>query len=139
MAAARCAFKCPRRGGHSNQEASMTKTAKLSPADLSQFTGTENYYRHALNPNILLTDGAQYVANQGTHWLLDVIALAQCADKQFARHAFQVWRMVVRSDRSATIAVEDGNNNSLFSRTLQFTDFPASEITLWCLTELSTC
>ena len=110
----------------------MKTTAKLSPADLSQFTGTANYYRHALNPGVLFTDGARYVADEGgAHWLLDVIALAQCADKQFARQPFQVWRMVVRPDRSATITVEDGNYNSLFSRTLKFTDFPASEITLW--------
>jgi hypothetical protein len=110
----------------------MNTTAKLSPADLSRFTGTEKYYRHALNPSILLTDGARYVADEGgAHWLLDVIALAQCADKQFGRQPFQVWRMTVRPDRSATITVEDGNNNSLFSRTLQFTDFPAPGITLW--------
>jgi hypothetical protein len=42
----------------------MKTTAKLSPADLRQFTGTENYYRHALNPKILFTDGAKYVADR---------------------------------------------------------------------------
>ena len=43
----------------------MKTTAKLTPADLSQFTGTENYYRHALNRDILFTDGAKYVADEG--------------------------------------------------------------------------
>ncbi|MGO9596176.1 MAG: DUF6876 family protein [Steroidobacteraceae bacterium] len=37
----------------------MTKT--LSKADLAQFTGGENWYRHAINRAVLFTDGAKYV------------------------------------------------------------------------------
>ena len=40
----------------------MTKTAKLSQEDLRQFTGTENWYRHGINRDVLFTDGAKYVA-----------------------------------------------------------------------------
>jgi hypothetical protein len=43
----------------------MTKTAKLSEADLMQFTGSENWYWHARNSNILFTDGAKHVADEG--------------------------------------------------------------------------
>jgi hypothetical protein len=110
----------------------MTKTAKLSPADLSQFTGTENYYRHALNRNILFTDGAKFVADKaGAYWLLDEIAFAQRYDKDIARQPFQVWTLAVRPDCSATITVHDGNHNPLYSRALEFTDFPVTEMTLW--------
>jgi hypothetical protein len=46
--------------------------------DLGQFTGSEQWYRHALNRAITFTDGAKYVADQaGAYWLLDEIALAQ--------------------------------------------------------------
>ncbi len=48
----------------------MTKT--LNTADLAQFTGSENWYRHAINHAVLFTDGAKYVADQaGAYWLLD--------------------------------------------------------------------
>ena len=49
----------------------------LNAQDLSQFTGTENWYRHNLNTDILYTDGAKYVAETaGAYWLLDEIAVA---------------------------------------------------------------
>ncbi|MGC2460449.1 MAG: DUF6876 family protein [Steroidobacteraceae bacterium] len=40
----------------------MTKT--LSKADLAQFTGSEQWYRHAINRKVLFTDRAKYVAEQ---------------------------------------------------------------------------
>ena len=47
----------------------MAKT--LNNADLSQFTGSENWYRHGLVRNVLFTDGAKYVADTaGAYWLL---------------------------------------------------------------------
>jgi hypothetical protein len=110
----------------------MKTTAKLSPADLRQFTGTENYYRHALNTNILFTDGAKYVADRGgAYWLLDLIAIAQRYEKRLSRQPFQVWALAVRADRSVTIRVEDGNYNLLWSYTIEFSDFPIPGITLW--------
>jgi len=74
----------------------MNTTTKLSPADLRQFTGTENYYRHALNRHILFTDGCKYVADEGgAYWLLDLIACAQRYEKHLARQPFQVWALAV--------------------------------------------
>ena len=111
----------------------MTKTAKLTEADLSNFTGSENWYRHALNRNILFTDGAKFVADEGgAYWLLDIIALAQRYEKRIAAERFQVWKLIVQSDQTATLTCEDGNYNVVYTQQLEFTDFPADEITLWC-------
>jgi hypothetical protein len=110
----------------------MTKTAKLSKADLMQFTGSENWYRHALNRNILFTDGAKHVADEGgAYWLLDAIAICQRYEKPVAAEAFQVWKLVVRPDRTAKLTCEDGNSNVVYTQQLEFTDFPLDEITLW--------
>jgi len=110
----------------------MTNAAKLTEADLSQFTGTENYYRHALNSSVLFTDGAKFVADRcGAHWLLDLIAVAQRYEKGLSRQPFQVWALAVRADCSATITVEDGNYNLLWTHTIEFSDFPIPGITLW--------
>jgi len=40
-------------------------TKTLSKSDLAQFTGSENWYRHGINRNVLYTDGAQHVAEHG--------------------------------------------------------------------------
>lgn len=53
----------------------MTKSTKLTEADLKHFTGSEHWYRHALNRKVLFTDGAKYVADKGgAYWLIDTIA-----------------------------------------------------------------
>lgn len=110
----------------------MTTTAKLSEAELRQFTGSEHWYRHALNRNVLFTDGAKYIADEGgAYWLLDEIAIAQRHDKSVRGQPFQVWKLDVRPDNSATLRVEDGNDNLLLLRDIEFTDFPLDGVTLW--------
>jgi hypothetical protein len=110
----------------------MTTTAKLTEADLRHFTGSEHWYRHALNRKVLFTDGAKYVADEGgAYWLLDTIALLQLSDKRVAGEEFQVWKLAVRADRTATLTCEDGNYNVVYTQELEFTDFPVAEVTLW--------
>ena len=36
----------------------MKTTPKLTERDLIQFTGSENWYRHGINRNVLFTDGS---------------------------------------------------------------------------------
>lgn len=110
----------------------MTKTPTLTQADLRQFTGSENWYRHGLNRKVLFTDGAKYVADAaGAYWLVDEIALAQRYEARVAAEAFQVWKLAVRSDRTATLTCEDGNCNIVFTKELDYTDFPLDNITLF--------
>lgn len=110
----------------------MTNTPKLTADDLAQFTGSETWYRHAINRKILYTEGAQFVAERGgAYWLLDEIAIIQPYDKAVAAEEFQVWKLAVHSDRKATLTCEDGNGNVVFTKQVEWTDFPLDEITLW--------
>jgi hypothetical protein len=111
----------------------MTTTIKLSESDLRQFAGgTDSYYRHAINRHVLFTDGAKYVADEGgAYWLLDEIAIVQGHLRELQGQPFQVWKLEVRPDRSATLRVEDGNYNLLLVKDIEYTDFPVAEITLW--------
>jgi len=110
----------------------MTKTPTLSKADLRQFTGSEHWYRHGLNRNVLFTDGAKYVADTaGAYWLLDEIALVQSFNKRVAAEAFQIWKLVVHPDKTATLTCEDGNDDIVFTKQLDYTDFPLDDITLY--------
>ena len=114
-----------------SKEADVT-TAKLTLSDLNQFTGSENWYRHGLNRNVTYTDGAQYLAeNGGAYWLLDTIAICQRHEKRVASEEFQVWKLTVREDHTATLVCDDGNDNIVFTQQIEFTDFPLKEVTLY--------
>lgn len=111
----------------------MTATKTLTTADLKQFTGSEQWYRHALVRDVLFTDGAKYVADAGgAYWLLDEIALAQRYEKSVSGEEFQLWKLAVKADQTATLTCDDGNGNIVFSKLIEFTDFPLPEISFYC-------
>ncbi len=105
----------------------------LSTADLQQFTGSESIYRHSLIRRVLYTDGIPYVAeNAGAYWLIDEIALAQQFNKKVAAEEFQVWTLKVNdADRTTVLTCDDGNDNVVLSKDIDFTDFPLPEIQLY--------
>ena len=108
------------------------KTKRLTKADLQDFTGTDQWYRHSLVRSVLYTDGAKYVADTaGAYWLLDEIAFAQKSNRRVAAEEFQLWKLRVNSDHTATLACDDGNGNVVFSKRIAYTDFPLEDITLY--------
>ena len=111
---------------------SADRGTALAPEQLRQFTGSEQSYRHSLVRHILYTDGAKYVADHaGAYWLLDEIALAQRLEKRVGREQFQVWKLTVNPDRSATLSCGDGNGRTVCEKTIPWTDFPIERIELW--------
>jgi hypothetical protein len=99
-------------------------------AELSQFTGTEQYFFNPLFPDYRYTDGIKYLAEQaGAYWMLDYIFSNQSSELQ--HQPFQVWKLKVNKDESARIIVEDGNDNQLKAFKVPFTDFPLESIELW--------
>lgn len=108
-------------------------SSALTAASLSQFTGTAQWYRHALNRHIHYTDGARYVAEAGgAYWLLDEIVLAQRFSSTVAREAFQLWTLTVSADRrSASLSCDDGNGTIVYRKAIPFTDFPLQTISLY--------
>ena len=104
-------------------------TLKIS--DLSSFTGTEQWYRHGLMRKVLYTDGVKYVADTGgAYWLIDEIAFGQ-AMVDVAREEFQVWKLTVNSDQTATLSCEDGNDRVIITKKIEYTDFPMNEIVFY--------
>ena len=104
----------------------MTKT--LNRSDLTQFTGTEQIYRHGLVRHIVYTDGVQHVAEAGeAYWLIDKIACAQL-EPLHAEQQFQLWTLTVNADLSADLVCTDGNGTVISTGHLGYTDFPLPEI-----------
>lgn len=106
----------------------------LTAQDLSQFTGSENWYRHNLNTDILYTDGARYVAETaGAYWLLDEIALANAFKPEVKAEEFQLWTLTRhKTDDGATLDCGDGNGKTVYSKEIEYTDFPLATIKLYC-------
>src|ERR1700733_9255914 len=103
----------------------MSNADQLSPTVLRNFTGSEHWYRHGLVRDVLFTDGAKHVADAGgAYWLLDEIALAQRYEKRVAGEEFQLWKLTVKEDHTATLTCNDGNDNIVFTKEIEFTDFP---------------
>ena len=92
-------------------------------ADLSAFIGAENWHCHALNRQMLLTDGVVYFAETAAcWWFLDIVATEVM---RFHRmKPFLVIDLDV-NDAKAVIRVSDGNDALLFTRHIPFTDAPA--------------
>lgn len=103
----------------------MTQT--FDPTQLSNFTGTERYYR--LYPHVVLTDGTKYLADEaGAYWLMDAIA---CYLPQFTgKHEFVVAKLV-RTGIKAQLTLDDGNGRVLDQQHIPFTDFPLASIQLY--------
>jgi hypothetical protein len=110
----------------------MQDGPKLSHDDLAHFTGSEQCYRHGINPRVRYTEGTKYLADAGgAYWLLDAIAIAQRFERAVAIEEFQVWILRVHDDRSATLSCEDGNSNKVFEQQIPWTDFPLDQVKLY--------
>ena len=96
-------------------------------SELSQFIGTEKYYR--ITQRHLLTDGTKYLAEQAKcFWLMN--AIASYLPKYFIDY-FCLAHLKVK-DSSAELVIEDGNGNVYSRQSIAYTDFPLSEIKLYC-------
>jgi hypothetical protein len=94
-------------------------------SELAHYTGTEQWYRHALNRSVTYTDGVRHFADAaGAHWFLDILATEI---PPFAkREGFLAIKMVVAKSK-AKIAADDGNGKVLWKRAIRFTDCPEGE------------
>ncbi|WP_412476619.1 DUF6876 family protein [Flavobacterium sp. TBRC 19031] len=110
----------------------MKDTKQFTKTDLTQFTGTENWYRHSIVRTVLYTDGIKFLAEQsGAYWLIDEIAFNQNI-KSVTAQEFQVWKLKVDLEKSqAVLTCDDGNNNIVYKKHIQYTDFPLDEICIY--------
>ena len=99
---------------------------------LSQFTGTVNYHRFNPFCEMVLTDGAQYLAEKaGCYWLFEIIAGAQCEKKVTDNRGFIVWRIVVKDNEAVVDSYSDSEEDGTYSKDkliykqkINYTDFP---------------
>ena len=104
----------------------------LNYSDLDHFSGTDVWYRHGVIRNVVWTEGVEYLAQHGgAYWLIDEVATNQVIPA-VRKEGFQVWTLTVSRDRTATLVCDDGNSRIVFSKAIEYTDFPLQMITLYC-------
>lgn len=96
-----------------------------------QFTGTTTYYKWSpLHRNILLTDGAMYIAQEyQAYWLMDAIAShIPSVDDHFA-----VVLLENTSDNHFTLSIQDDipMNRQFAKQDIEYSDFPPEGIQLY--------
>jgi hypothetical protein len=99
-------------------------------AQLRNFTGTENYYKHYTG--IKFTDGIKFLAEKlNCFWFLDIIASYQHKLKNIP---FQIWKIMVNKDKTAMVTMkEDTGQPNIISQELKYTDFPLDEYEVYCI------
>lgn len=99
---------------------------------LDQFTGTESYHRWStLFPNIVLTDGAHFVAENGAYWIMDIIGSYQPELQKLAwARAFQIWELKVNLEEHTAVITcrEDSDTEPVVTQEIPFTDFDLPNI-----------
>lgn len=93
--------------------------------DLSQFYGTENYYRSSpmFAPQMMHTDGVEYFCrNAGAYWFLDIISTEVYP---LLRKEPFIKVILVSHDDTATIFAQDGNEKDIFEKNIEYTDCPS--------------
>ena len=110
------------------------KTKEEIQNALANFYGTMQYYKFSLVcPDLVLTDGAEFVAKEcEAYWLMDLIASyqAECAKDEQLKY-MQFWTLKV-TDGTGVVTCERDSNDIAFRQEIPYTDFPLDEIKLYC-------
>lgn len=106
----------------------MKQTAAELLGNLSQFTGTERYYR--VLPTFVVTDGLMYLMEEaGCYWLAQLYGLnlvsVDASDNPFTVLKFK------REGAGGIVKIEDGNGVVLACQGLDYTDFPFDQYSLY--------
>ena len=96
--------------------------------ELENHTGTSRYYRFNPYSQMVLTDGALYLAKKAQcFWLFDTVMSAQHEKIVSENREFIVWRIVVNKDRTCVVeGYRDSpfsKDNLLYKENIPYTDF----------------
>ena len=106
----------------------MKQTAAELLGNLSQFIGTEHYYR--LLPTFVVTDGLKYLMDEADcYWLAQLYGLHLC-NLDFDQNPFTVLKFT-RKNSGGIANIEDGNGHVLVSQRLDYADFPLDQYSLY--------
>jgi hypothetical protein len=82
-------------------------------AELRQFTGSTEFYRHFTN-RIIYTQGIKFLCERARlYWLIDLIAALQPrALKDGALREFQLWELRIANGRAVVVCLRDSEDEA---------------------------
>jgi hypothetical protein len=105
-------------------------TSEELQSQLAGFYGSENSYYRSTPILIYYTDGIKWLQkNANCYWLTNLIASYQTTEFKKANNR-QFWKLVV-TDSSAILTCDDGNGNISITRSIEYTDFPLPNLSIW--------
>ena len=120
--------------------ANTTDNTHQLEEQLCQFTGSEIFYRHQLNRQVVYTEGVRFLAESAeAFWLIDAIASyfgSPEMDHSIALddrlESLQFWHLQVNKDHTAKLTARaDKDVDPFVFQSIPFTDFPLSEVHIW--------
>jgi hypothetical protein len=109
----------------------MNRDAATEIADtLPQFYGSAHFTKWSPLTKSVLTDGTLYLAEKAeAFWLFDVI------DSHVTRLGEDMVQSIinVQEDNTATVELDDMNENIIASQLVPYTDFPLKTVTIWSI------
>lgn len=89
--------------------------------------GCNGFYRHWAVRSFQYTDGVKALADEGCHWLLDIVAteVPKAMRKTNAPHALLIVR--VGDDKANMELTAEDDAPPIWSKHIDFTDLPAGE------------
>jgi len=92
--------------------------------DLSQFYGSENFYRHGLVRNLIYTDGIKFLADEvGGYWFIDVVA-SYLHKPEVKAEPFQLWSIKLNGEGCIITMRADTNEPPVVEQEIPYTSFP---------------
>ncbi len=100
-------------------------------AELRQFTGSTEFYRH-FSHAIVYTEGVKFLAEHArVYWLIDLIASWQRrALKDVALREFQLWELRITSGKAVVVCLRDSEDEA-FRQKLEFADSALDYVRLY--------
>lgn len=108
------------------------KTQDQIKSDLNQFIGSISYTKFSpLFPNVVLTDGAKYLADEcGAYWLMDMIA--SHLPSLPASEYWAIAILTVDDGKALFTLADDSPATKIYAmQGVDYTDFPLDEIKLY--------
>lgn len=101
------------------------ETKRITQSDLSEFTGTINYYKQFTR--LLITDGVHYLAeNAQCWWLIDAIGsyyITKIKRDEYL-NSFCIWKFTKQPDGKWLLSCQgDSEEPNAIEQTIEFTDF----------------
>jgi hypothetical protein len=107
-------------------------TKNITPENLANFWGSQEFYRHWISRSLVYTEGCEFLNANGAGWLIDAVLSHVAMTTKVAVEDFVVATLKVNLEKkSAVLIFDDGNDNVLAKQEIEYTNFPLPEIVFY--------